>query len=89
MWTHPRHEGEDVVLLVLDGVLGKLLFTFLGAAEPDGPSLQLLLPAKHVDQAVAAAGGAEEENRTTVRIRIIIIIHFYATHTSGEDLKTF
>lgn len=53
--THPGHEGEDVVLLVLDGVFRVLLFTFLGAAEPNRPGLQLLLPPTYVSQAVAAA----------------------------------
>lgn len=53
--THPRHKGEDVVLLVLDGVFRVLLLTFLRAAEPDGPGLQLLLPSTYVGQAVTAA----------------------------------
>lgn len=55
--THPRHEGEDVVLLVLDAVIGILLFTLLRAAEPNRPGLQLLPPPTHVDQAVTAAEG--------------------------------
>lgn len=56
--THPRHEGEDVVLLVLDGVFGELLFAFLRAAEPHRPGLQLLLPPTDVGQTVTAAEGA-------------------------------
>lgn len=55
--THPRHKGEDVVLLVLDDVFGELLLAFLRAAEPHRPRLQLLLPSTHVGQAVAAAEG--------------------------------
>lgn len=55
--THPRHKCEDVVLLVLDDVFGELLLTFLRAAEPHRPRLQLLLPSTHVGQAVAAAEG--------------------------------
>lgn len=57
--THPRHECEDVVLLVLDDVFGELLLAFLRAAEPHRPRLQLLLPSTHVGQAVAAAEGEE------------------------------
>lgn len=53
--THPRHKGEDVVLLVFDGVFGVLLFTFLRAAKPHRPGLQLLLPPTYVSQAVTAA----------------------------------
>lgn len=53
--THPRHKGEDVVLLVFDGVFGVLLFTFLRAAKPHRPGLQLLPPPTYVGQAVTAA----------------------------------
>lgn len=53
--THPGHEGEDVVLLVLDGVARVLLLTFLRAAEPHGARLELLLPAADVRQPLAAA----------------------------------
>lgn len=56
--THPRHEGENVVLLVLDGVFGELLLAFLRAAEPHRPGLQLLLPPTYVGQTVTAAGRA-------------------------------
>lgn len=56
--THPRHECEDVVLLVLDNVLGELLLALLRAAEPHRPRLQLLLPSTHAGEAVAAAESA-------------------------------
>lgn len=53
--AHPRHKSEDVVLLVFNGVPGVLLFTFLGAAQPHRPGLQLLLPPTRMGQAIAAA----------------------------------
>lgn len=62
--THPRHKGEDVVLLVLDDVFGKLLLAFLRAAEPHCPRLQLLLPSTHASQAVAAAEGEKMHTST-------------------------
>lgn len=58
--THPRDEGQDVVLLVLDAVLWELFFAFLRPAEPNGSGLHLLLPPTDMSQAVAAAG---EEDR--------------------------
>lgn len=61
--THPRHEREDVVLLILDDVFGELLLAFLRAAEPHRPRLQLLLPSTHVGQAVAAAEGEKKSTR--------------------------
>lgn len=61
--AHPRHEGDDVVFLVFDGIFGVLLFTLLRAAEPNRPVLQLLLPPTHTGQAVAAAAeGSESMN---------------------------
>lgn len=54
-YTYPWHKGEDVVFLVFDGVFGVLLLTFFRVAEPDGSSLQLLLPPAHVSQILAAA----------------------------------
>ena len=63
--TYPRHEGEDVVFLVFYAVFGVLLFTFLRAAEPNGPGLQLLSPPTYTGQAVAAA----ERNKETYVIQ--------------------
>lgn len=37
--SYPRHEGQDVVLLVFDAVPGVLLLTFLRVTQPDGSSL--------------------------------------------------
>lgn len=59
--THPRHEGEDVILLVFDDVLGVLLFAFLRAAEPHGAGLQLLPPPTQTKQTVAAAVEGDRE----------------------------
>lgn len=53
--THPRHKGEDVVLLVFNGVFGVFLLTFLWAAEPNRPGLHLLLPPTYMGQTVTAA----------------------------------
>lgn len=53
--THPRHKGEDVVLLVFDGIFGVLLLTFLWAAKPNCPGLQFLLPPTYMGQTVTAA----------------------------------
>lgn len=39
IWPYPWHKSDDVVFLVLDGILGVLLFTFLGMSKPDCPSL--------------------------------------------------
>lgn len=54
---YPRHKGEEVVLLVADGVFRELLLALLRVAEPDGASLQLLPPPTHSDKAIAAAVG--------------------------------
>lgn len=61
--THPRHKGEDVVLLILDGVFRVLLLTFLWAAKPNSPGLQFLLPPTYMGQTVTTAEKEKKRER--------------------------
>lgn len=63
--AHPRHKGEGVVFLVLDGIFGVFLLTFLWAAEPHGSCLELLPPPTNVDEAVTAAKGDAQKGCST------------------------
>lgn len=70
IWPYPWHKSDNVVFLILDGIFGVLLFTFLGMSQPHCPSLQLLLSATCVNQTFTTAAWQrpqEEKDHPVIR----------------------